>query len=82
MCCEKQLQRLAQQTECTHYVGTRQVKFAITDAILVCPGSTGEALAEAQAKGPDNKGPSVSASASGSPRVPAHASKGIDQGYF
>lgn len=42
-------------------------------------GSTGEALAEAQAKGPDNKGPSVSASASGSPRVPAHASKGIDQ---
>ncbi|DBB01419.1 TPA: hypothetical protein ACH3X1_000083 [Trebouxia sp. C0004] len=40
-------------------------------------GSTGEALSEAQANGPDKIGPS--ASASGPPGVPAHASKGINQ---
>ncbi len=59
---------------------TRQVRFAVSEVNFVCPGNTGEALAEAQAKGPSKKGPSVSAS--DSPRVPAHASKGIDQGYF
>ncbi|KAA6424116.1 MAG: hypothetical protein FRX49_06075 [Trebouxia sp. A1-2] len=42
-------------------------------------GNTGGAPAEAKAKGPGKKGPLVSASASGSPGVPAHASKGIDQ---
>lgn len=52
----------------------------VTDVYFVCPGNTGEALAEAQANGPGKIGPS--APASGSPRVPAHASKGIDQGYF